>query len=89
MDFGDAFGTLADTEYTLDVGYVVAGFLGPALVKYGVEDKAGRDLPDEVYGGTVAFGGALYGGDVGRKVALGGGVHVIEQLRTRVSEGGN
>ncbi len=33
--------------------------MAPAAVKYGVENKMGKDLPDEAYGATVAVGGAL------------------------------
>jgi len=82
MDFGDAMGTLASEDYMTDVALVMGGFAAPALVKYGVEDKMGKDLPDEAYGATVAVGGAVYGG-AGRKIAIGGGVHVLEALRTR------
>lgn len=87
MDFGNAMSTLASEDYVVDVALVLAGFVGPAVVKYGVETKMGKDLPDEAYGATVAIGGALYGGE-GRKVALGGGVHVVESLRERFT-GGN
>ena len=86
MDFGNAMGTLASEDYVVDVALVMGGFVAPAAVKYGVENKMGKDLPDEAYGATVAVGGALYGGE-GRKVALGGGVHVVESLRTRFMEG--
>jgi len=79
-------GTLASEDYVTDVALVMGGFAAPAVVKYGVEDKMGRDLPDEAYGATVAVGGALYGG-MGRQVALGGGVHILESLRTRYMEG--
>jgi hypothetical protein len=86
MEFGDAMGTLASEDYVTDVALVMGGFAAPAVVKYGVEDKMGRDLPDEAYGATVAAGGALYGGH-GRKVAIGGGVHVLEALRTWFMDG--
>ncbi|WP_254272165.1 hypothetical protein [Haloarcula marina] len=78
--------TLASEEYVMDVALVMGGFAAPALVKHGVENKMGKDLPDEAYGLTVAAGGAVYGG-AGRKVAIGGGVHTLEALRTRVMEG--
>jgi len=87
MDFGNAIDTLASEDYAIDVALVMSGFVAPEAVKYGVEDIMSRDLPDEAYGGAVVVGGALYGG-MGRKVAIGGGVNVIEQLRERVS-GGN
>jgi hypothetical protein len=77
--------TLASEDYAVDVALVMGGFVAPAGVKYAIEDKWGKDLPDEVYGGAVAIGGAVYGG-AGRKVALGGGVHTLEALRTRVME---
>lgn len=86
--FGDALDTLASEDYVMDVALVMAGFIAPAIVKWGIEDKWGKDLPNEVYGGTVAVGGAIYGG-AGRQVALGGGVHVLESLRERVANGGN
>ncbi|KAA9399673.1 hypothetical protein [Haloarcula sp. CBA1129] len=82
MDFGNATSTLASQDYVVDVALVMVGFVGPAAVKYGIETKMGKDLPDEAYGATVAVGGAVYGGE-GRKVALGGGVHVVEALRER------
>ncbi|MEA5388343.1 hypothetical protein VB779_15725 [Haloarculaceae archaeon H-GB11] len=85
MDFGNAIGTLASEDFAIDVALILVGFLAPAAVKYGIEDKWGKDLPDEVYGATVAVGGAIYGG-IGRKVALGGGVHTLEALRTRFME---
>ncbi|MDS0280626.1 hypothetical protein [Haloarcula onubensis] len=88
MDFGNAIDTLASEDYVLDVALVMGGYVAPEAVKYGVEDIAGRDLPNEVYGGAVVVGGALYGGDAGKKVAIGGGVNIVEQLRERVA-GGN
>ena len=86
MDFGNATETLVSEDYITDVALVMGGIAAPAAVKYGVENKMGRDLPNEVYGLTVAVGGAVYGGE-GRKVALGGGVHTMEALRTRFMEG--
>jgi hypothetical protein len=87
MDFGNAIDTLASEDFVTDVALVMGGFAAPAGVQFAIEDKMGRDLPNEVYGLTVAGGGALYGG-MGRKVAIGGGVHTLEALRTRFL-GGN
>ncbi|MBO4248871.1 hypothetical protein IL252_13685 [Halomicrobium sp. IBSBa] len=87
MDFGNAMSTLASEDYVMDVALIGGGYMAPELVQYAVEDKMGRDLPNEAYGATVAAGGALYGG-AGRKVAIGGGINVLEELRARVS-GGN
>jgi len=89
MDFGNAIDTLASEDYVMDVAFVAGGFLAPEVVKYGVEDLAGRDLPDEAYGGAVVVGGALYGDDMGKQLAIGGGVNVLEQLRTRFANGSN
>jgi len=86
MDFDNAMSTLASEDYVMDVALVFVGFAAPAGVKYGVETKMGKDLPDEAYGLTVAAGGAIYGG-AGRQVAIGGGIHTLEALRTRFMEG--
>jgi len=87
MDFGNAIDTLADEEYVIDVALIGGGYMAPELVQWAVENKMGRNLPNEAYGATVAAGGAVYGG-AGRKVAIGGGINVLEELRARVS-GGN
>jgi hypothetical protein len=87
MDFGNAIETVASEEMAVDVALIGGGYMAPELVQYIIEERAGRDLPNEAYGATVVAGGALYGG-AGRKVAIGGAVNVLEEVRSRVA-GGN
>jgi len=87
MEFSNAIDTLASEDYVMDVALIGGGYMAPELVRYGVEDQMGRSLPNEAYGATVAVSGAVYGG-AGKKVAIGGGINVLERLRERVT-GGN
>ncbi|MDG5778197.1 hypothetical protein VB773_01455 [Haloarculaceae archaeon H-GB2-1] len=77
--------TLTSEDFAVEIALVMVGFIAPAAVRYGIEEKAGKDLPDEVYGLTVVVGGAIYGG-AGRQAAVGGGIHTLEALRTRFTE---
>ncbi|MHB9287358.1 hypothetical protein ACKVMT_10010 [Halobacteriales archaeon Cl-PHB] len=84
-----SYSTIAEmepAEFAQTTGAILAGYMAPALVRYGVESTAGFDLPDEVYGAAVIAGGE-YLGDGGRLVRfgqVGGAVYITEKVAERL-----
>ncbi|WP_340101222.1 hypothetical protein [Salinibaculum salinum] len=77
VDLSNAFDQLAEPDYWTDVVLVFAGFMGAMIARAAVENMAGQNLPNEVYGVGV---GAL-GLSMGQyEVALGGAVHAVDNL---------
>jgi len=78
-EFGDAFDELAQTDNYIAAGMVLAGLAAAVVVGNLVDGR--MDLPDEVYGVSVAAGAYVMGYET---VAIGGLGHTGVALAERV-----
>jgi len=85
MDFGDAFGKLADEQFLMDAGAALGGYMGANLAQqYGPNRTMGYTVPPEVYDAGVVVGAELaLSGRMKRHVQVGGGVALGEDLARR------
>ncbi|QSG06464.1 hypothetical protein [Halapricum desulfuricans] len=81
MDFGDAFDTLADDDFWIDVAMMFVGFFGSTLAAMAFE-SVGPDLPNELYGIGVAAGNEVLTDY--RMVSVGAGLYSADVAATRV-----
>lgn len=81
MNFGDAFDTLANDDFWLDVVMLFVGYFGSVLAAMAFE-SVGPDLPNEVYGLGVA--GAVEAFTDYRMAAAGAGLYSADILAGRV-----
>lgn len=79
----DAFGTLAEADMWEDAVATLAGFLAPTVARNVIEPNTGMDIPDEVYGLIVLFGGQ-YSPMYGNAISIGGGMYTVDQLLERL-----
>lgn len=77
VDLSNAFDQLAEPDYWTDVALAFAGFMGAMLLRAGVENVAGQNLPNEVYGLAIAAGGLATGYEL---VSIGGALHAVDNL---------
>jgi hypothetical protein len=84
-DFAEAFDTLADTDYIVDVAKAGGGYMSGVLVQAAVEGRTSTDLPNPVYGAPGVIGGLSMGQ---MEVAMGAGAYsVVEGARMAGVEG--
>jgi len=60
-DFADAFDTISDPEYIVDIAKVGGGYMSGVLIRAAVEGRTSTDLPDPVYGLPGVVGGLSMG----------------------------
>lgn len=81
MNFGGAFDALADDEVWMDAAMVAGGYLVPAVGGTALENAAGIDLPNELYG---AAGIAVSEMAIGQPmVSVGSGLYTVDALSQR------
>ena len=80
MDFGDAFDTLADDDFWIDVAMMFVGFFGSTLAAVAFE-SVGPDLPNELYGLGVAAGNEI--ATDYRMVSVGAGLYTADVAAAR------
>jgi hypothetical protein len=80
MDFANAFDQLNSAEFVENVGALAAGFIAPNVLRYGVENVASMDVPDEAYG--LGTGAALWAIDE-KVMAAGSAVNVADRIVNR------
>lgn len=80
MDFGDAFDTLAESEFWIDAAMVFAGFILP-IIAANVTESYGPDLPDEIYGVAVVAGNEAFYGE--SMISVGGGLYTVDAIAQR------
>lgn len=80
MNFGDAFDTLANDEYWIDVVMLFVGFFASSLAQ-SVFESVGPDLPNELYGIGVATANEIVSDY--RMVTVGGGLYAADTLAER------
>jgi len=81
QELSDAFGTLADSDFFMEMGAVAVGFVGGIVVKTLVDGII--DLPNEIYGGVVTVGAVVYDHELSRHAAAGGGLYILDQFASR------
>lgn len=81
MQFGDAFETLADDDFWIDIAMLFVGFFGSTLFAQVVE-SVGPDLPNELYGLGVAAGNEVMTDY--RMVSVGAGLYTADVAAARV-----
>jgi hypothetical protein len=80
MDFASAFDSLSNQEFAVHTAALAGGFVSPNVLRTGVENYAGMDLPDEAYG--AATGAAFYISDM-KVMAAGSAVNVADRVLNR------
>lgn len=93
-DFADAFDTIADPSYLVDLAKVGGGYMSGVVIQSIVEGRTSTELPDVVYGAPGVVGGVAMGQP---EVAMGAGGYStvalarqfnVESMLTGAAEGG-
>lgn len=75
---------LAETKTWVNGIYALAGFVAPVFLRRLIEDEAGTDLPDEVYGfGVAALAITFATGNMKNFMVAGASMHVVLKLLER------
>lgn len=84
-NLNSSYETLADTETWMHVSVLAGGYIAGTFIKNTVEGRLSIDVPDEAYGIAIVVG-ATYAldGDVQKFAAMGGGLHTLDALATRL-----
>lgn len=79
-----SFDKLTSSSFWENVLYLLAGYMAAKMIRSRIEGNSTTDVPDEAYGVAVIVAGSMFGGNAGRMVSLGGGLHTGQQLARRV-----
>lgn len=84
MAIDDTVSMLTDTDYAMNVAFVAGGWAAAVVLGNVIENFAGMDLPNELYG-VVSIGVSTYAltGSDRKYMAAGGGIYIVDQVAQR------